>query len=136
MTAQFDGEIFRRGEAGYEEARRGHMWNARVPDRYPEVVVQAGSEADVVRAVRLARREGLKIAIRAGGHSWAANFLRDGGMLLDVGRLQEWSIDIDRRTAWVRPGVIGSDLAMALKGHGLFFPTGHCKSVEIGRAHV
>jgi FAD/FMN-containing dehydrogenase len=132
LNDKFDGVVLRRGEAGYEEARRGHMWNARVPARYPHTIVQARSEDDVIRAVRLAGREGLKIAIRSGGHSWAANFLREGGMLLDVGQLQEWSIDLDRRTAWVRPGVIGSDLAMALKGHDLFFPTGHCVSVGLG----
>ena len=101
MTAQFDGEIFRRGEAGYEEARRGHMWNARVPARYPGVVIRAASERDVINAVRLAKSEGLSIAMRSGGHSWAANFLRDGGMLLDMGRMQEWSIDIRERSAWV-----------------------------------
>lgn len=132
MTEKFDGTVFRRGEAGYEAARRGHMWNARVPARYPAVVVQAGSERDVVLAVRLARREGLRIAMRSGGHSWAANFLRDGGMLLDLGRLQEWSINIPARTAWVRPGVIGTDLNRALARHGLFFPTGHCTGVGLG----
>ncbi len=132
MTDKFDGTVFRRGDAGYEEARRGHMWNARVPPRYPDVVVQAGSENDVVLAVRMARREGLRIAMRSGGHSWAANFLREGGMLLDMGRLQEWSINIRARTAWVRPGVIGTDLNRALRAHGLFFPTGHCMSVGLG----
>lgn len=132
MTDKFDGAIFRKGDAGYEEARRGHMWNARVPARYPDVVVLAGSEQDVVSAVRMARDEGLRIAIRSGGHSWAANFLRDGGMLLDLSRLQEWSINIPAKTAWVRPGVIGADLNRALKAHGLFFPTGHCTSVGLG----
>jgi FAD binding domain-containing protein len=66
---------FWRGEAGYEEARRGHMWNNRVPKRYPDVVVQARNEQDVVSAVRLARQRGLKVAVRSGGHSWAATFL-------------------------------------------------------------
>jgi FAD/FMN-containing dehydrogenase len=132
MTDKWDGGVFRRGEAGYEEARRGHMWNARVPARHPDVVVQAGSERDVVAAVGMAKREGLRIAMRSGGHSWSANFLRDGGMLLDLGRLQEWSINIPAKTAWVRPGVIGTDLNRALKAHGLFFPTGHCTSVGLG----
>ena len=132
MAEAFDGAVFRRGEPGYEEARRGQTWNARVPGRFPDVVVHAGSERDVVNAVRMAKREGLRIAIRSGGHSWAANFLRDGGMLLDLSRLQEWSINIRARTAWVRPGVIGTDLARALKAHDLFFPTGHCASVGLG----
>ena len=132
MADKFDGAVLTKGDAGYEEARRGHMWNARVPARYPDFVVQAGSEQDVVNAVRMAKREGWRIAIRSGGHSWSANFLRDGGMLLDLGRMQEWSINIPAMTAWVRPGVIGSDLNRALMPHGLFFPTGHCMSVGLG----
>ena len=132
MTETFDGALLRSGDAGYEEARRGQMWNARIPERYPQVVVQAGSERDVINAVRLAKHEGLRIAVRSGGHSWAANFLRDGSLLLDLARLQEWSINIHAMTAWVRPGVLGSDLNRALKSHGLFFPTGHCRSVGLG----
>lgn len=132
MMDKFDGAVFSKGDAGYEGARRGNSWNARLPARYPDVVVQAGSEQDVVNAVRMAKREGLRVAIRSGGHSWAANFLRDGGMLLDLGRMQEWSINIPLKTAWVRPGVIGADLNRALNSHGLFFPTGHCMSVGLG----
>ncbi len=131
MTERFDGAVLRRSDPGYEEARRGRMWNARVPERFPAVVVQARSEGDVLGAVQMARREGLKIAIRSGGHSWAANFLREGGILLDLSSLQEWSINIPARSAWVHPGVIGSDLNRALKAHGLFFPTGHCTSVGL-----
>ena len=93
---------FWRGEAGYEEARRGHMWNRRVPKRYPDVVVQAQNEQDVVSAVRLARQRGLQVAVRSGGHSWAAAFLRDGGMLIDVSRMRTFSVDTTARTASLR----------------------------------
>ena len=65
MSEAFDGAVLRRGDPGYEEARLGQMWNARVPAHFPQVVVQAGSERDVVSAVRLAKREGLRIAIRS-----------------------------------------------------------------------
>jgi hypothetical protein len=47
---------FWRGDRGYEQARRGEMWNARVPERYPAVVVRPRSDEDVVAAVRLAGR--------------------------------------------------------------------------------
>src|SRR4051794_25096215 len=66
-------KVFWRGDAEYEITRR-KMWNCRVPARYPDVIVQPQTEDEVVAAVRLARRRGLKIAIRSGGHSWAANF--------------------------------------------------------------
>jgi hypothetical protein len=31
------GIAFRRGDRGYEQARRGEMWNDRVPERHAEV---------------------------------------------------------------------------------------------------
>ena len=65
-----------RGDSSYEAARSGPMWNRRVPERYPDVIVRPGNQDEVIAAVRLARRRGLKIAIRSGGHSWAATFLR------------------------------------------------------------
>ncbi len=58
-TLTLDGTVLRRGDAGYETARLGAVWNGRKPDRYPDVIVLAASEADVVQAVRLARAEGL-----------------------------------------------------------------------------
>jgi hypothetical protein len=46
----YEGSTFERGEDGYEEARRATCWNARTPDRFPDVIVQAATEADVVTA--------------------------------------------------------------------------------------
>ena len=102
---QLDGQAFARGEAGYEEARRATVWNGRLPDRFPDVVVQATSVADVQAAVRYAKSEGLQVGVRSGGHSWAANHVRDGGVLLDVSRLDEVRLDAAGHSAVVGPGV-------------------------------
>ena len=125
-------ETFWRGDVGYEDARRGHMWNCRVPNRYPDVVVQAQNEQDVVSAVRLARQRGFKVAVRSGGHSWAAAFLRDGGMLIDVSRMRSFTVDSASRTASLQPGLLGTELNRSLRQHDLFFPTGHCMTVGLG----
>jgi len=42
------GRHFFRDDVGYEEARAATVWNARTPQRYPDVVVQATETADVV----------------------------------------------------------------------------------------
>ena len=91
--ANFIGEVFRRSEAGYEAARRATCRNERLPDRYPDIIVQATSEADVIAAVRLANANGWSVGVRSGGHSWSCNHVRDGGMLLDVSRLDAVTID-------------------------------------------
>ena len=124
--------IFHRGAPGYEAARRATMWNARVPDRYPEVIAQARDVYDVVAAVKLAKRERLRVGVRSGGHSWSGNHVRDGGMLLDVSRLDAVTIDAAAKRATAGPGRAGHELAAQLGQKGLFFPTGHCKGVCLG----
>jgi FAD/FMN-containing dehydrogenase len=132
VQGNFGGAIVWRGDSGYEEARCGKMWNCRVPSRYPEVVVQPRSDDDIVAAVRLARKHGLKIAVRSGGHSWAASFLREGGMLIDLSGMREFTVDAEARTARLQPGLRGTDFNHALRKLDLFFPSGHCMSVGLG----
>ncbi|MEU4223153.1 FAD-binding oxidoreductase [Nonomuraea sp. NPDC026600] len=132
MTDHAPGSVLRRGEIGYEQARLDAVWNARKPDRYPDVIVMAETEDDVVRAVRLALAEGLRVGIRSGGHSWVGNGVRDGGLLIDLSRLQDIELDVPGRVAAVGPAVKGPALNDLLYEHGLFFPTGHAPTVGIG----
>ena len=46
QAGNFIGEAFRRGDSGYETARRASCRNARLPDRYPDIIVQATGEKD------------------------------------------------------------------------------------------
>jgi FAD/FMN-containing dehydrogenase len=128
---RFDGTVHRRGDDGYEDARRAAVWNARKPDRHPAAIVVAGSQEDVVRAVGLARAEGLSIGVRSGGHAWGGNAVRDGGLLLDLSQLKAIEVDPSARVATIEPGVRGNELTPVLAEHGLYFPAGHCPTVGI-----
>ena len=132
MVDQHGDAIFRRGEGGYEQARQAAVWNGRKPDRYPDIIVRPRDDDEVINAVRLARQRDLKIGIRSGGHSWAASFLRDGGMLIDLSQMNAFAVDASTRTAVIQPGLKGTDLNRALRKDGLFFPSGHCTSVGLG----
>jgi FAD/FMN-containing dehydrogenase len=129
---KIEGNVFWQGDEGYEQARLEAVWNARKPERYPEVIVQAVSEQDVVEAVRLARERGLKVKARSGGHRWSASSVRQGAMLVDLSRLTEIAFDPDSQIASVQPGGRGRELNDTLAEHGLFFPTGHCPTVGVG----
>lgn len=123
---------FKRGAPEYEAVRTNVVWNGHKPDRYPDIIVQPNTEEAVVAAVKHAWQEGMKIGIRSGGHSWTASFLRDGGMLIDVSRLNNVTVDPDAGTATVGPGTFGGSLNEQLKKHGYMFPGGHCPSVGLG----
>ncbi len=124
--------FFHRGVDGYEAARRETVWNSLLPQRFPEVIVQACDTDDVVAAIRYARAQGYQVGVRSGGHSWNASHLRDGGMLLDVSRLDHRRVDTDAMIAHVGPGVVASAFATDLDAQGLFFPSGHCEGIRLG----
>ena len=132
MAEGLEGRLIRHGEPGYEEARRAAVWNARTPERFPDAIALAAAEEDVVAAVRLARREGMRVGVRSGGHSWAGNHVRDGGLLLDVSRLDSMAVDAAEMTAVVGPGCRGNEVLAALAEQQLFFPAGHCPGVALG----
>ncbi|MDT5411634.1 MAG: hypothetical protein QOG14_3854 [Mycobacterium sp.] len=121
-----------RGTEGYEAARRKTVWNGLLPERFPDVIVQAHNTDDVVAAVRYAQANGDHIGVCSGGRSWVASHLRDGGMLLDVSRLDHCSVEPDRMTADVGPGKAASAFATDLDAQGLFFPAGHCEGIGLG----
>ncbi len=121
-----------RTDAEYEATRRRMVWQKRIPDRFPDVIVTVASDADVIEAVKLARSRGLRISVRAGGHSWIATSLRDGGMLIDLSQLNSVTINVEARTAIAQPAIKNTEVMAALARHGLAFPAGHCPTVALG----
>ena len=55
LRASLRGTVIDRGDPGYDEARR--VWNGLI-DRHPVAVARCRDVADVVEAVRVARRYG------------------------------------------------------------------------------
>jgi len=96
---------FPRGQDGYELQRIGAVWQALKPPRYPDLIVQARSEADVVEVLRYARARRTTVAVKGGGHNYVASYLRNGGILLDVSNLREVDVDTSRALVHARPGV-------------------------------
>lgn len=121
-----------RSDPNYEATRRRMVWNERIPQRYPDVIVSVTSDAEVIDAVKLARSRGLRISVRAGGHSWIATSLRDDAMLIDLSRLNGVTVDVAARTAVAQSAIKNTELVAALLRHGLAFPAGHCPTVGIG----
>jgi FAD/FMN-containing dehydrogenase len=126
------GPVIGPGDAEFLEALHGTLWNRLIPERAPRAVVQAASEDDVIAAVTFARANGLKVAIRGGGHNWCQPTLRHGGILIDLSRLDRFlSIDVERRRAVIQPIISNRDIQKALNPLGLAFPTGHCPQVKV-----
>jgi FAD/FMN-containing dehydrogenase len=119
--------------AVYEDARVGRVFNHRRPKRYPLAVVKATCVEDIIAAVNLAKEKNCRVAVRSGGHSWAAWSVRDESILIDLGNLKQWTVDAENRVAQVTPSVTGRELnGMLVEEYGLMFPGGHCPDVGLG----
>src|SRR5205807_8023802 len=90
LHSELHGSLCLPGEAGYDEART--IWNAMI-DRRPGAVVRCRAPSDVIGAVRLARENGLLVAVRGGGHNIAGNAVCDGGLLIDLSPMRSVHID-------------------------------------------
>lgn len=129
----FDGRLVLPADADWDDARVGRVFNGRRPDRQPDAVLIAGSVDDVQKGVLLAKERGWTVAVRSGGHAWAAWSVRDGGLLIDLGALDDISYDEQTHIASAGPATKGGEvLSPYLEERGRFFNGGHCPTVGIG----
>jgi FAD/FMN-containing dehydrogenase len=131
LRSRVTGAITTSEDAHYEKMRRSMVWNQLVPQRRPRLIVQAANENAVVEAVRFARADGIKVAVRGSGHSWIGLPLRDDSLLIDLGRLKNISLDREAGIAVIQPAVTSRDLNRRLAAEGLAFPVGHCPTVAL-----
>jgi hypothetical protein len=129
----FTGQFFRRDDEGFDGAAFGRIFNRHRPARRPAAVLRAADAADVAAGVRLARAEGWQVAVRSGGHSWAAWSLRENALLIDLGGFTGMDYDESTGIVTVGPAVRGgTDLDPFLAGRDRFFAGGHCPTVGLG----
>jgi len=121
LRGQIHGEVIQPGDANYDEART--LYNAMI-DKRPALVARCVDAADVIAAVGFARSAGLDVAIRGGGHNVAGNAMSDGGLTIDLSRMNGVRVDPVRRTARVEGGALWRDVDHATHAFGLATPTG------------
>ena len=121
LQAAMRGAVALPGQDGYDAART--IWNAMI-DRRPAVVARCLGAADVIQAVKLARRENLLVAVRGGGHNIAGTAVCDGGLLIDLSLMRSIRVDPAERTARVEPGATLADLDRETQAFALATPVG------------
>lgn len=125
----FSGDVFAPGDAGYDQARA--VWNADI-DRRPAVIVRPSDDAHVAVAVTFARGQGLELSVRGGGHSYAGHGVCDGGLMIDLSRLDHITVDAQARRARCGGGTIWGQLDAATQEHGLAVTGGFISTTGVG----
>jgi hypothetical protein len=127
LRAMVAGEVFAPGDQGYDQARR--PWD--LVDQRPAVVVSAESVVDVVRAVRFARSQGLRIAPQATGHGALSLEPLEHAMLLRTSRMRRVDIFPTIHTARAEAGAQWEDVTVPAGEYGLAALAGTSPNVGV-----
>lgn len=118
---RLSGSLVLPSDPSYNAARQ--VWNGMI-DRQPGVIAYCASVIDVVESIGFARATGLVTAVRGGGHNIAGASVCDGGLVIDLSRMNRVAVDPKARTARAEGGALLADLDAATQVHGLATTTG------------
>ena len=116
------------GDDAYDDACT--LFNSMIATR-PRLVVRCAAPDDVAAGLGYARRHGLGVAVRGGGHSVAGASLCEDGVVLDVRGLDEVVVDPVRRIARVGGGCTWAQVDRATQAHGLATTGGRVSSTGV-----
>src|SRR5215216_5546441 len=116
LAEQVSGPVLGPDDEGYDGARA--LYNGLIDCR-PAVIVRCRTTDDVVAALALARRAGLEVSVRGGGHNVAGRAVTEGGVMIDLAEMKGIAVDPSRATATAEGGVIWGELNDAAARHGL-----------------
>ena len=122
LRRKLSGQVITPEDTEYDEARK--VWNGDI-DRRPAAIAKCRNVADVQAAVAFARKEGLPIAVRSGGHSFPGHSVADGALVIDLRQINQVSLDAAARRVSVGGGAVWSEVDGATVPHGLAVTGGH-----------
>jgi FAD/FMN-containing dehydrogenase len=129
LQSAMRGPVIGPADPQYDQARR--VWNAAI-DQRPAVIARCTSAADVSAAVTFAAGHDLEIAVRGGAHSMSGASVVDDGLVIDLSRLSQVSVDPQAKRAWAGGGALLAGLDAAAQAHGLAVPAGVVSHTGVG----
>jgi len=126
------GLVINQGDSNYESWRTQLSWHPTPSSRKPSKIVRPHRTEQVAEAVNYAIANGLKIAVKSGGHNYYESWMRDDAMLIDLHDFRHVEVNSEQGTVWVEPSVWSHSLLLALRPHGLAFPISTCATLGMG----
>ncbi|UUZ73330.1 FAD-binding oxidoreductase [Polaromonas sp. P1(28)-8] len=129
LTEAVRGRVITPSDSDYDDARA--VYNA-MHDRRPHAVIRCVDSADVMAVVTAGRDAGLDLAIRGGGHSVPGFGTVDGGLVIDLSRMNSVRVDPVKKIARVGGGATWGDVDHATYPFGLAAPGGIISTTGVG----
>lgn len=128
VPAELQAEAVEPGDRKYDRVRSTYIYRGS-----PGLVLRPGNAEEVAKALTFARAQGKPIAVRSGGHGISGRATNDGGIVIDLGRLDGVEV-IDPERAMIRlgPGARWGEVAEGLAPHGLAMSSGDYGDVGVG----
>ena len=128
LPASLAGSTVEPGDFGYGRVRSTYMRGGA-----PGLVIQPNDVAELVDALAFARDQEVPLAVRSGGHGISGRSTNDGGIVIDLGKLNTIEVlDEDKRLVRIGAGARWKDVAAALAPHGWALSSGDYGGVGVG----
>ena len=121
LQATFRGHLIQPDDPDYDEVRQ--VWNGYI-DKHPALIAQCSGTADVIDAIKFARKNNIEVSVRGGGHNVAGSALVDDGMMIDLSKMRGIHVDPTQKLARVQGGATWGDLDRETQVFGLAAPGG------------
>lgn len=121
LRGKLRGRVIMPADKDYDEARK--VWNAMI-DQRPALIIQCLGTADVIYAVRFAKKHSLLVSVRGAGHNIAGRSLHDDVLLIDLSLMRGVFVDPDTKTVIASPGATLADIDHETQVFGLALPLG------------
>lgn len=125
----FTGAVLTPGDADYDPARG--VWNGEI-DKRPALIARCTSSEQVAAAIGFGREQGIDISVRGGGHNFGGFAVAQDGLMIDLSRMKQISVDPAERTASCGGGTTWAELDAATQEHGLAVVGGTISHTGVG----
>lgn len=116
------------GDSGFGRVRNNYLRGGN-----PGLVLRPGTVDEVREGLAFARAQDAPLGVRSGGHGISGRSTNDGGIVLDLARLNAIEVlDPARRLVRIEPGARWIDVARTLGAHGWALTSGDYGGVGVG----